>query len=158
TADWGSYFWRGDFSALRRPGRYRAVALVGKVRGESFPFTVSERAVLRGTGKLGVDFFFVQRCGCDVPGWHPACHLDDARLPDGSPIDATGGWHSAGDYNKLMYENGDGGVAYALLKAYDAFPEYFRPFDRDHDGRPDILDEALWGARFVAKMQNPQTG
>src|SRR5262249_59758528 len=30
--------------------------------------------------------------------------------------------------------------------------------DRDRDGRPDLLDEALWGAKFVAKMQNPKTG
>jgi hypothetical protein len=158
TADWGSYFWRGDFSSLSRPGRYRAVARVGGVRGESFRFVVGDDAVLRGTGKLGVDFFFVQRCGFAVPGWHKACHLDDALLPDGTHIDATGGWHSAGDYNKIMYENGDGGVAYALFKAYDALPGYFRQYDRDHDGRPDILDEAMWGAQFVAKMQNPKTG
>jgi hypothetical protein len=158
TADWGSYFWRGDFSSFRRPGRYRAVAEIGGARGESFPFVVGDHAVLRGTGRLGVDFFFVQRCGFDVPGWHKACHMDDAKLPDGTHIDVTGGWHSAGDYNKLMYENGDGGVAYALLKAYDTLPAFFRQHDRDRDGRADVLDEALWGARFVAKMQNPKTG
>lgn len=157
-ADWGSYFWRADFSSLRKPGRYRVVARVGGARGESFPFTVEDHAVLHGTGKLGVEFFYHQRCGFEVPGWYKACHLDDARLPDGTHIDATGGWHSAGDYNKIMYENGDGGVAYALLKAHDALPDYFSQFDRDRDGRPDIIDEALWGAKFVAKMQNPQTG
>jgi hypothetical protein len=158
SADWGSYYWRGDFSSLRRAGRYRAVAHIGDVRGESFPFTIGEHALLRGTGNLAVDFFFVQRCGFEVPGWHKACHLDDARLPDGRQIDATGGWHSAGDYNKILYENGDGGVAFALVRAYDALPAYFRGFDRDRVGRVDAIDEALWGARFLAKMQNPQTG
>lgn len=157
-ADWGSYFWRVDFSSLRKPGKYRVVARVGGARGESFPFTVGDHAVLHGTGKLGVDFFYYQRCGFEVPGWYKACHLDDARLPDGTHIDATGGWHSAGDYNKIMYENGDGGVAYALLKVHDALPDYFYRFDRDGNGRPDVIDEALWGAKFVAKMQNPQTG
>src|SRR5262249_29539516 len=120
TADWGSYYWRGDFSALQRPGTYRALAHFGDAQGESFPFVVADRALLNGTGRLAVDFFFVQRCGFAVPGWHGPCHLDDALLPDGTHIDATGGWHSAGDYNKIMYENGDGGVAYALLQLNDA--------------------------------------
>jgi len=157
-ADWGSYFWRADFSSLRKPGKYRVVAHVGGVHGESFPFTIGDHAVLRGTGKLGVEFFYHQRCGFEVPGWYRACHLDDARLPDGTHIDATGGWHSAGDYNKIMYENGDGGVAYSLLRVYDALSGYFRQFDRDRDGHPDVIEEAIWGAKFVAKMQNPNTG
>jgi hypothetical protein len=73
-------------------------------------------------------------------------------------LDATGGWHSAGDYNKLMYEHGDGGVVYALLAAYDSAPDRFARFDRDNDGVADALDEAGWGAAFVARMQIPETG
>ena len=110
------------------------------------------------TAQNAVDFFFIQRCGFEVPGWHNACHLDDANLPDGRHLDATGGWHSAGDYNKLMYEHGDGGVVFALLKAFDAAPEIFRRSDRNGDGLPDALDEAIWGAQFVAKMQIPESG
>jgi len=110
------------------------------------------------TAQSAVDFFFIQRCGFAVPGWHKACHLDDANLPDGTHIDATGGWHSAGDYNKLMYENGDGGVVFALLTAQAKAPEIFRRFDRDADGWCDALDEAAWGAKFLAKMQIPETG
>ncbi len=158
SADWGSYFWRGDFSSLQKSGRYRAVCRIGSSSGSSVSFTIGDNALIEATGKLCVDFFFVQRCGYDVPGWHHACHLDDARLPGGEHIDATGGWHSAGDYNKIIYENGDGGVAYALMKAFDTWPDYFRRFDRDHTGAPDIVSEALWGARFVAKVQNPDTG
>ena len=156
--DWGAYFWRVDFLDLEQPGTYRAVAHVGDARGESPAFLVGEDVLFRETASLGVEFFFVQRCGFDVPGWHGACHLDDARLPDGTHIDAVGGWHSAGDYNKLMYENGDGGVAFALVEAYDAAPEFFAGADRDGDGLPDVLDEAKWGADFVAKMQIPETG
>jgi len=157
-ADWGDYYWRADFSSLTTPGRYRAVARFGGADGTSPPFELGEDLLVRRTAGLAVDFFFVQRCGFDVPGWHRACHLDDARLPDGTHLDATGGWHSAGDYNKLMYENGDGGAAYALLAAYSAAPQVFARFDRDRDGAADVLDEACWGARFVAKMQNAQTG
>ena len=156
--DWGWYFWRTDFSSWRAVGQFRARAQLEKVQGESVPFLIESGAVLKETAQSAVDFFFIQRCGFEVPGWHKVCHLDDAKLPDGQHIDAMGGWHSAGDYNKLMYEHGDGGVAFALLKALSAAPECFDRYDRNGDGLPDALDEALWGAQFVAKMQVPETG
>ena len=158
ASDWGAYYWRADFTGLREPGNYRAVARIGSARGESCVFEVGDGVLHRTTVPMGSEFFYVQRCGFDVPGWHRACHLDDARLPDGTHIDATGGWHSAGDYNKLMYENGDGGCAFALLDAYRAAPDALAAYDRDRDGIPDVVDEARWGADFVAKMQIPETG
>lgn len=156
--DWGEYFWRADFSSLKETGRCTITAVVGGVRGESYPFLIGDGILFGGTAPLGVEFFFVQRCGFAVPGWHAACHLDDALLPDGTHIDAVGGWHSAGDYNKLMYENGDGGVLYALTEAFRTKQQVFEASDRDNDGVPDILDEARWGADFVVKMQVPETG
>lgn len=157
--DWGWYFWRADFTGFRTPGAYRAAVAVSEgAKAVSPAFKIGPGLLLAETAQPAVDFFFIQRCGCDVPGWHRACHLDDARLPDGMHIDATGGWHSAGDYNKLMYEHGDGGVAFALLAAHQADPHLFSGHDRDGDGVPDVLDEACWGADFVAKMQIPETG
>jgi len=158
TNDWGWYFWRVDFSALREPGNYHAAAHMEGVRADSYPFAVRRNVLLDETAQIAVDFFFIQRCGFEVPGWHKACHLDDANLPDGTHLDATGGWHSAGDYNKLMYENGDGGVVFALLSGYRSAPAWFDRFDRNHDGLPDLLDEANWGAQFVFRMQIPETG
>jgi hypothetical protein len=57
-----------------------------------------------------------------------------------------------------MYENGDGGVVFSLLTAQATAPGVFNRFDRDADGWCDALDEADWGAKFVAKMQIPETG
>ncbi|MBI4603339.1 MAG: glycoside hydrolase family 9 protein, partial [Planctomycetes bacterium] len=156
--DWGWYFWRADFSAFDRPGTYRAAAACEGTRGESHPFAVGRGALLEATARAAVDFFFVQRCGFDVPQWHKACHLDDARLPDGSRIDATGGWHSAGDYNKPMWQFGDGAAVYALAAAQAARGGVFGKLDRDGDALPDALDEAWWGARFLARMQDPADG
>lgn len=158
ASDWGYYWWRGDFSSLRTLGKYRAVVNIGSTRAESYPFEIGKGLLMERLAGLGVDFFFVQRCGFDVPGWHKACHLDDAKLPNGQHIDVVGGWHSAGDYNKLMYENGDGGVAFSLLTAYRAWPAPFDRHDRDNDGVPDAVDEAEWGCKYVAKMQIPETG
>jgi len=156
--DWGWYFWRADFSSCHEAGQFKIRAQLGKARGESPPFLIGRGTVLEETAQSAVDFFFIQRCGFEVPGWHKPCHLDDAKLPDGTHIDATGGWHSAGDYNKLMYEHGDGGVVFALLKSLNNAPECFGRYDRNNDGTIDAFDEALWGAQFVAKMQTPETG
>ena len=156
--DWGSYCWRADFSSLDSPGVYTARAVIGKTSASSPRFIIGQRALFGETADLGVEFFFVQRCGFDVPGWHKACHLDDANLADGTHIDAVGGWHSAGDYNKIMYENGDGGVMYALVSAYLSEAGRFDSATRNGDRLPRILDEAWWGAKFVAKMQVSGTG
>lgn len=156
-ADWGWYFWRADFSDYRKKGKAIVSAQVGDVVGTSSPVDISNHAPFMNTADLCVDFFYVQRCGFDVPGWHKACHMDDARLKDGSHRDLTGGWHSAGDYNKISWEYGDGGVMYALVNAYASSPWFFKN-DRDADGLIDVLDEARWGAEYLSKLQIPETG
>jgi hypothetical protein len=158
TADWGWYFWRADFSSLNASGEFRVKVRLGSLTATSHPFRVGPDTLFRETAAANVDFFYVQRCGIEVPGWHAACHLDDAKLPGGTHRDLTGGWHSAGDYNKLNWEYGDGGVVYALISAYEAAPECFDGSDRDRDGLCDLLDEAWWGAKFLAKVQIPETG
>ena len=156
--DWEWYFWRADFSSLKAEGTYRIRAKLGGKESVSFPFQIGSDVLFRETAAIDVDFFFVQRCGCEVPGWHAPCHLDDAKLQDGSHRDFVGGWHSAGDYNKLNWEYGDGGVVYALVNAAESAPDYFKEFDRDGDGVLDVLDEAWWGAKYLAKLQIPETG
>ena len=57
----------------------------------------------RRTLPKAVGYHKYQRCGVAVPNVHPACHLDDARRRDtGEHVDATGGWHDAGDLRKWM--------------------------------------------------------
>lgn len=158
AADWGWYFWRADFSQVCREGKYTLRAIFGKEAASSCPFSVGHDLLFRETANVNVNFFFVQRCGIEVPGWHAACHLDDAKLPDGTHRDLTGGWHSAGDYNKIIWEYGDGGVMYALVNAFEAAPEVFAGCDRDRDGLPDVIDEVWWGAKFLAKVQISETG
>jgi hypothetical protein len=156
--DWGWYFWRVDFSECHTSGKYRLEGYGKEAHGESFPFVIGKGAILNQTAANAVDFFFVQRCGFDVPGWHKACHLDDAKLPDGTHLDVTGGWHSAGDYNKPMWQFGDSGVTYALAKAYEERPRQFSRATRAEAKIADAVDEAWWGAKFLSKMQNPVDG
>lgn len=160
--DWGWHFYRVEFSAFERSGRFRLYAALGagapSAATKSPAFEIGRRLLAERTMPLGVDFFFVQRCGFAVPGWHKPCHLDDAKLPDGTHIDVVGGWHSAGDYNKPMWQMGDSAAVYGLAVAADEMRDLCERFDRDRDGAFDALDEARWGAQFLAKMQNPANG
>ncbi|MDZ4857426.1 MAG: glycoside hydrolase family 9 protein [Candidatus Hydrogenedentes bacterium] len=152
-ADWGWYFWRADFSAVKKPDTYHARASLGETHGISHPFGIGHQQLFRATVPACIDFFFVQRCGGDVPGWHKPCHMDDAKLPDGTHRDLTGGWHSAGDYNKLSWEYGDSGVTYALTAVMQADPVFCARFNRDEDRYEDAFDEAVWGAQYLSKLQ-----
>jgi hypothetical protein len=150
--DWGWYFWRFDFSKLDQPGTYRVAADYGDIRGESFAFVVDRGAVLKQTATAAVDFFFVQRCGCDVPGWHGPCHLEDGKAhggpADGSAVRATGGWHDAGDYIKFVVTAGY--ATHLMLATYTRHPGIFP--DENGNGAPDILDEARIGLDWLLEL------
>src|SRR5215467_2629756 len=103
----------GDLNALNRPGIYQVTlghertgqAQISRYLGQwehSVPFFVRED-VWRRTLPKAVGYYRYQRCGIEVPGVHPACHLDDARRRDnGEHVDLTGGWHDAGELRKWM--------------------------------------------------------
>jgi hypothetical protein len=149
-ATWDLHHWSADFSDLRRPGRYVVAIGRGRRRLDSPPFSIADDLVVAQTGELAYRFYSLQRCGTAVPGFHEPCHLDDARLVDGTWRDLTGGWHDAGDYNKYCGLTPD--AVYSLALAYHFKPARFADIDLDANGLADILDEALWGARFVLKM------
>ena len=152
---WDLYHWEGDFSAFRQPGRYVVETIVDGAACYSPPFEIADNLVVSKTSELAYRFFYYQRCGTAVPGFHAACHLDDAQTQDGGQRDLAGGWHDAGDYNK--YNGYTPESVYALALAYDRRSDLFDRFDRNGNGRADILDEAAWGAAFLRKCLNPET-
>ena len=152
---WDLYHCQGDLSAFETPGRYVIETLIGRAAYYSVPFEIRDDLLVSRTSELAYRFFYYQRCGMAIPSFHAACHLDDAKMPDGSHRDLTGGWHDAGDYNK--YNGYTPESVYALAFAYDRRKEFFDRFDRDGNGRADILDEALWGAKFLDKCIDHDT-
>ena len=109
----------GDFSAVTAPGLYYVRT---EDNCESEVFAVGED-VYDDVFRKAMDFFYLQRCGMDLPKEacglfaHPACHTGIGRTLDGSDTrDVTGGWHDAGDYGRYV---GPGAMAVAqLLYAY----------------------------------------
>ncbi len=149
-------YWRGSIDGLTSPGRYAVRMRQGREDFiESEPFEIGDDLLIEHTARLAYEFYYYQRCGMAIPGFHAACHLDDARMPDGSHRDLSGGWHDAGDYNK--YNGYTPESFYALILAYDRKKEFFDQFDRDKDGVCDLLDEAVWGAKFLMKCLDNDT-
>jgi hypothetical protein len=149
----------GDLSGLNRPGIYQAT--LGEERSgqsqmsggvqqweHSAPFVVRED-VWRRTLPKAVGYYRYQRCGVEVPGVHPACHLDDARRRDnGEHVDVVGGWHDAGDVRKWMDVTMLNGIALLNLRR-NLVPA------REGDPAPgQLLDEVRFGNRYFLKMQD----
>jgi hypothetical protein len=146
--DWGAAYWTGDFTRFTKPGKYHATVQVGDEKVVSFPFEIGKQELFRITAENAARFFYWQRCGFAIPGIHPACHLDDGRLADdlgGGHLDAVGGWHDAGDYNKYNGYTPHSVYALAVLARDPARLLTAR-------ARQLILEESKWGADWLLKM------
>jgi len=149
------YYWKGDLNDLQTEGDYIAETHYGKDAMSSVAFEIRDN-LINQVAKPAYEFFYYQRCGMEIPGFHKACHTDDAVMPDGTHRDLSGGWHDAGDYNK--YNGYTPESFYALALAHDRRRNVFERFDRDGDGICDILDEAIWGGKYLHKCLDVDTG
>ena len=145
--DWGYEYYGGDLTAFDAAGRYRVRATQDGVTAESWPFEIGENRLWNAAARPAYRFFWYQRCGMEIPGFHGACHLDDAVGPDGKTArDVSGGWHDAGDYNK--YQNAP--YVIGLARAYGASVAAFDAVKPE--GEDGFLDEILWGGAHVRRM------
>ena len=155
---WGrfSHYARIDFSELQHPGQY-------KIRLETSGAV--SRTFRIGDGAFGnhvedlLGFMRQQRCGYN-PLLDMVCHQRDGRtaygpLPAGSFVDASGGWHDAGDQLKYLLTASN--ATARMLLAYELEPTKFA--DRvdalgkpGTNGVPDVLDEARWGIDWILKL------
>ncbi|HUU54257.1 MAG TPA: glycoside hydrolase family 9 protein [Armatimonadota bacterium] len=162
---WGREHWEADFSEVREPGRYRLRVAFEEGREALSPEFRIEPELYLTLANMTLGWFNTQRCGVEVPGWHKACHLDDALLgesrnrplgPGGEwtitgETDLTGGWHDAGDNHKYIC------WCYVALWAMARLQGIQRMERRElGEALPDPLAEAAWEARFVLKTMSPE--
>jgi hypothetical protein len=153
-------FLRGDFSALARPGSYRirVATSAGELRSE--PFAVAERVLPDTLITDLLSFFKAQRSS----GIYD--HTDRSMRFYGqkrAPVDVRGGWYDAsGDTSKylshLSYANFMNPqqtpmVVWSLIEAADRLAPVKSV--RLQTLRPRMLEEALYGADFLVRMQDP---
>ncbi|MFW6042903.1 MAG: glycoside hydrolase family 9 protein [Marinilabiliaceae bacterium] len=150
---------RLDFSQLEEEGRYYIQA--GKHRSPEFRI---DPDVYEGTADFLLNYMRQQRCGYN-PFLEDSCHVHDGVVVDhpeksGEEIDVHGGWHDASDY--LQYTSTSANAVFQMLFAFRENPGAFK----DHydgsghsgpNGRPDVLDEAIWGLEWLMRM-NPAPG
>jgi len=152
---WGKYLWDrpnwiADFSDYRKEGEYRLkVEFEGRESKESHPFPI-KKSLYEDLAHKSIEFYWINRCGVEVPGWHKVCHTNDAWVRDEKSKvfhhDLTGGWHDAGDYSK--HYGGDQTSVYALSVLHDLSSNKRYRFKGD---LPDPLELARVGGRYFLK-------
>ena len=166
---WGEFDHHADldFSAVIKPGTY--FIRVGSSTSPQFQISPSVYSEL--PDQL-LEFMRQQRCGYN-PWLNAVCHPFDGRmvyapLPAGTYMDATGGWHDAGDQLKYLLTSSNATaqmlLAYVLAKHSSRRTSSRETIFGDHvnhlgqpvpNNIPDILDEARWGLDWMLKL-HPQ--
>lgn len=158
TKGWGTfkYYYEVDFSSINSEGTFH---LQTKKTGfVSQTIRISKKAYEHKSEKL-LEFMRQQRCGYN-PHFDIVCHQGDGRsfygpMPDSTFVNATGGWHDAGDQLKYLI-TGSYATAH-MLKAYELFPKTFAD-EVNYLGQSgsnkiaDVLDEAKWGLDWILKL------
>ncbi len=139
-ASWNRHFWTADLSSVEAEGTYAPRVEFEGGRTAETAVVVGADPIQQAVAKT-LDYFRIQRCGVDVPGWHGPCHTDDGILPDGRHYDASGGWHDCAGFDKEMYTAFLPVYFYATIAAESDLP-----------WRGRMLEEARWGADWIMKM------
>ncbi|MHA1370570.1 MAG: glycoside hydrolase family 9 protein, partial [Promethearchaeota archaeon] len=162
---YGHTYMVGEFSDFNKTGDYFISACIDGQNLKSYDFKISDD-IYDTAIRRALRFFYYQRCNYEVqevvkgyPGHH-ACHIDDGEVWNGTDWvheDLTGGWHDAGDYNKYnswfqtQWYCTQGLAESALIDPRGVFNNTEDLYDSD---LPDVVDEALWGAKFLINCIN----
>ncbi|HEV7991132.1 MAG TPA: glycoside hydrolase family 9 protein [Gemmatimonadaceae bacterium] len=155
----GKFYYKADFSALRKAGNYRVRATIAGTEFTSDAFVVGENALAKATIPSIVHYYFRQRA-TSAEEWA----ADSAvRVNDGSKtVDMRGGWTDAsGDISKyfshLAYANflspqQSPMVAWELADSYERIPALLTA----EGVKDDMQAEALWGADYLYRAMAPE--
>ncbi len=129
-----------DFSDFTTPGTYK-ISYSGAV---SKPFPINDNVWLEPMFS-GINFYFCQRCGYEVPGIHSVCHQDWFGFHEDEKKPINGGWHDAGDLSQGYFRTAIG--SYVLMRNYQLVCD--NPALSSLAKK--LKDEALWGLEWVLK-------
>lgn len=128
-----------EFTNFKKPGKY--ILKCGKL--QSYPFEIKNNRWNTLLDKLQ-NFFYEERCGCEVPGIHLKCHEDSFTVhPDGRKISVSGGWHDAGDLSQGLCNTAEAVCAFLQMaeKLKDVDCERYEKY----------INEAKHGLSWVLK-------
>jgi hypothetical protein len=150
-------FWTIDITPYTTAGNYKLQVATPQGTISSYPFVIGKNVLEQATLSDVIYYFKGQRSSGLLDQADRHSHLQGKT----DTIDAHGGWYDAtGDYGKHLshlsfssYFNPQqiSLTAYSLFKTYERLSKRpgtdFRQFDRR------ILDEAMYGADYLCRMQ-----
>ncbi len=145
---WGGNNYVADFSDFKKEGLYFVRLKVNETNeiSDSYVFPIKENIYLDLATKAA-KWYFYQRCGTKVPGFHEACHTEDAIIKtDGTKIDVTGGWHDAGDYGKWIW-----GGSMGLFGLTTFQNDFGTELTDTLENMPRYINEIAWEAKYFCK-------
>ena len=160
-------FWSLDFSDLVQPGRYVIQVPASTTMLRSAPFEVAEDLLLHRTAPAVMQYFRAQRC---TGIWEEADHSVGFVGERSDRVDAHGGWYDAsGDISKylshLSYANYMNPqqtplAVWSFLEARELLSREAKERSNPEASllkslRAELLEEALYGADFLVRMQDP---
>jgi hypothetical protein len=131
-----------DFSTFDRAGRFQI--RLGDHTTRSFE--IQESAWLGMLGKL-LNFFYCQRCGIEVPGYHHDCHQDVTSTHEGVTKVINGGWHDAGDLFQIT------GRTHIILRGMLELYGQVAANTKNLQLQERLLEEVSWGLEWALKMR-----
>jgi len=143
-----------DFTSINHQGEYLFQLKDTDIKSKVFsigPYPAWQNDV--------ISFIRTQRCGYN-PYVKEFCHQLDGlsffgHRPDSTRMDATGGWHDAGDQLKYLI-TGSNTTARMLMTYQMGSISFLDSHDargmEGSNGLPDILDEAKWGLEWILKL------
>src|SRR4030095_15605468 len=155
---WGQFTNHAElnFSSFTKEGRF--FIELGTTRSAVF---IIRRNIDADLPDQLLEFMRQQRCGYN-PYVDAACHTFDGRtafgpLPAGSYLNATGGWHDAGDQLKYLLTSSNATaqmlLAYQLTKNKNQFADRYNDLGQPvANGVADVLDEARWGLEWMLRL------
>ncbi|SEJ36452.1 N-terminal ig-like domain of cellulase [Dyadobacter sp. SG02] len=131
-----------DFSEFKKAGIYRIRS--GKLLSNAFP--INENVWL-GPITKGLNFYFCERCGYEVPGLHKACHMDWQGFRGDVKKVINGGYHDAGDLSQGIWRTSM--ATYAMLSNLDVLQK--------GSANPALAEkmraEIAWGLKYLLKTR-----
>jgi hypothetical protein len=143
-----------DFTSINHQGEYLFQLKDTDIKSKVFsigPYPAWQNDV--------ISFIRTQRCGYN-PYVKEFCHQLDGlsffgHRPDSTRMDATGGWHDAGDQLKYLI-TGSNTTARMLMTYQMGTTSFLDTHDargmEGSNGLLDILDEAKWGLEWILKL------
>lgn len=155
---WGQFRYHAelDFSSLKKSGKF----FLRFNATDSAHFNISA-GTYQNLADESLDFMRQQRCGYN-PWLDAVCHSFDGRtaygpLPQGTYLNATGGWHDAGDLLKYLLTSSNAAaqllLAYQMGESHAIFGDRFNALGQPVSNQTaDILDEARWGLDWMLRL------